>query len=892
MNYLVTKTTPPILRSRLVPWPRLNQKLWAGTERKLTLLTAVAGSGKTTCLAAFSNTLAKSGWHTAWLSLEEQDNDPRRFWMYFFAAINGMDPSLHLVFDPALCGWWDRDCLYLEEPLNRVAGADFAFYLILDDYHEIIAEPIHAGLMYWIEHMPANMHIAIASRTTPPLPLSRLRARDDLVEIRSRDLFFDLSGTVDFLRRVKELDVSQDDARVLQELTNGWVAGLQLATVSIQTEGGMQHLADWLSRGNRRMEEFLIDEVLGRQSDRVQEFLLRTSILNRLSASLCEAVTGDRDSREILETLLRADLFLTPLDNRGEWYRYHALFSDVLKDHLLKSEPEIVPALFLRASTWSEQNGMIGAAISNALSAGDGERAIRLLEHNLPALLRKFEGTRLIGWLAGLPDELCADNLSYLLLSAWANFIAAHTDKSKACLRRARRLIDATGASIEPEKLDGFEDLMATIEACVLSLEGNHSEGIELSKRTLESLSEAHQWLRIPLLHNLAESYERVGDISAAAEAFLAAKASSAALDAAQTLEVFSTYELGWIYLIQGQLRLASKTWKNAVEALDHGSSRPSWPSGLLHIGLGRLSILQNELEAANQHVARGLGMLAVADNADCYIEGQIALAYLHLATGSVTDAVEIIRYASHLARSMVIPRGIRWKALVCEAHCALAGHDVSQAKRAADVLDREVPSDDRYYRLRLRLIEASILKEVDVPTRRLSLLDDVLAEVDKTEFLNVRLEAMIARADCLERLGQTANALSQLSQAVDIGEPEGYIRPFMDGGTAIGRLLYKMLYDPTGGLASSPSCRKKALYCTKLIEALQSSELRAPADTPTGTVRLSEREMEVLDLMKAGMSNREIAEHLFISLSTVKTHVKAIYEKTGVHDRAAASQF
>lgn len=891
MDYLVTKTTTPAVRPGIVPWKRhVLDLLKAGLDRKLTLVVAVAGSGKTTCLAEFTRTLVKSRTRTAWVSLEAGDNDPGRFWAYFFIAVSGVDPSLNLSVERGLRGSWSDYWTYLDGPLNEVAAAPFDIHLVLDDYHVIDSEAVHAGLAYWIDHMPANMHVAISTRTIPTLPLSPLRAQDQIVEIHSEDLFFDLGSTTDFLRRVKGLDVSVDDAQTLFELTCGWAAGLQLATMSMQKGGEAQGLVRDFSRANRFIGDFLIGEVLDQQDASTQDFLLKTSILKKLTAPLCEAVTGNPRSQEMLHALVQADLFLAPLDDFGTWFRYHALFSETLAQLLKEREPDGVSHLYQKASEWSEQAGMIDDAVEYAVLADDGKRVVHLLECYLSRVLPTHTGFRLLGWLRGLPEEMYRDSLYYNVLNAWGNFTSAHPVEARPWLERSReRLAEARGVD-DAAQLEGVEDILATIEACITSMGGDHDRGAALSQKALEELGSKQFWLRATLLHNLGESLERIGDLEASMKAYLDARA-ACRTSGAEAMDSFSTYEIGWLYVIRGQLHLAADTLQQAINSSRNVATL--FPPGLIQITLGRVNLIWNKREAAERDITLGLRLLSGSDHqpVDSIIESQVALAYLHEAKGDLAKASDIMAQAAQLVRSVAVARGFAWKALVCRAHIALAAGDLITAREAAEGLARGVPAHDTYYCLRRELIGASIARAQGQAGTVITVLDELLSRAEEAGYIGILIEAMVVRAACLQDIGETRQAIAQLSRAVDAAQPEGYVLPFLREGSAIGVLLHKLLYDPKTNLATAPSQREKAAFCRRLLEAQQARCPRREMVDGSQEARLSEREKQILELLRQGKSNKDIADSLFISLNTVKKHVQNIYEKTGAHDRAEASQ-
>ena len=446
---LETKLYTPKWRPGLVSRPKLIERLDQGTERKLTLVSAPAGFGKTTLLAEWLAATPASERPAAWVSLDHSDNDPALFWAYCITALQTVQSGV---------GESTLSLLYSRQPppieallgtlLNEIAaastGSGHGFVLVLDDYHLIDAQPVHDGVTYLVDHLAPQMHLIIAGRADPPLPLSRLRGRGELTELRAADLRFTSDESAAFLNEVMGLELTAGDVAALERRTEGWIAGLQLAALSMQGREDVSGFITAFAGDDRYIVDYLVEEVLQRQPKRVRSFLLQTSILDRLSGPLCDAVTNQEEGRVLLEALERGNLFVIPLDDKRHWYRYHHLFADVLHVHSMQEQPDLVPTLHRRASEWYEQNGLLGDAIRHALAAEDFERAAGLVELAHPAILRSRQDATLLGWLKALPDELARTRPVLSVGYAWASLSTGQLEAVEPRLRDAERWLDTT----------------------------------------------------------------------------------------------------------------------------------------------------------------------------------------------------------------------------------------------------------------------------------------------------------------------------------------------------------------------------------------------------------------------------------------------------------------
>src|SRR5215207_1182437 len=443
---LATKLYVPPAQPGAVPRPRLIERLDEGLHRRLTLISAAAGFGKTTLLGEW---VAGSGRPAAWLSLDDGDSDPARFMAYLVAALQTIDVG------KGISGMLDSPQPLPTEAIltiliNEITAVPDDFVLVLDDYHVIDAEAVDDALAFLLEHLPAQMHLVIATREDPRLPLPRLRARGQLTELRAADLRFTSSEAAEFLNRVMSLDLSAGEIAAVEGRTEGWIAGLQLAALSMRGREDLPAFIEAFAGDNRYVLDYLVEEVLQRQPARVRSFLLQTSILDRLSGPLCDAVTDQEESGALLGALERGNLFVVPLDDTRLWFRYHHLFADVLQAHLMAEQPDQVSTLHRRASEWFEHNGSAADAIRHALAAEDFGRAADLVELAAPAMRRSRREATLLGWLQSLPDELFDTRPVLSVHHAGTLLQSGQLDGVEARLRDAERWLDTADTSERP----------------------------------------------------------------------------------------------------------------------------------------------------------------------------------------------------------------------------------------------------------------------------------------------------------------------------------------------------------------------------------------------------------------------------------------------------------
>ena len=513
---LMTKLAVPSTRVSLVPRPRLSERLEEGLGPQLILVSAPAGFGKSTLLGTWASELSGSGRPMAWYSLDSGDNDPAQFWRYFFTAIDLLQPGSGKT-ALALLGSPQAPPIesILTTLLNELVGLSTDAVLVIDDYHLIESQTIHEALTFLIDHLPPRMHLAIATRMDPPLPLPRLRARGEMTELRAADLRFTPEEAATFLNRVMGLELTAEDTAELEGRTEGWIAGLQMAALAMQDRADVSGFIAAFAGSNRYVLDYLAEEVLARQPEELQTFLLETSILDRMCAPLCNAVTGRADGQTALERLEHANLFVIPLDDERHWYRYHHLFVDVLRQRLRQEHPDLVSVLHRRACGWFERQGLVGEAINHALAAQDWERAVRLIESNGVTVVLGRQVQTMLGWIDRIPEELARERPALCTIRALALVLSNRPDAAEASLREAERYLGADPTTDQARTILGRA---AVTRAAIARSSGDLERCVAMGRRALELLPETESTGRAAARTNAALAYQVSGDVAPANE--------------------------------------------------------------------------------------------------------------------------------------------------------------------------------------------------------------------------------------------------------------------------------------------------------------------------------------------------------------------------------------
>jgi len=892
LHLLTTKLSVPPARSNIVARPRLIHRMHTAIGGPLTLLAAPAGWGKTTLLHTWYTETDRGAWPLAWVSLDAGDNDPTRFWTYIIAALHTLRPGV---------GETPLALLYASSPppiedvltslLNALNQLPTDTVLALDDYHLIQAQPIHDALTYLVEHLPPKVHLVIAGRSDPLLPLARLRARGALTELRAPDLRFTVEETIAFLVEVRGLPLSAEQVTALHARTEGWIAGLHLAALSLQGREDLVGFITAFTGSHRYVVDYLVEEVLSRQPADVQDFLVQTCILDRLSGPLCDAVCGREDSQALLEQVERANLFLVSLDDERQWYRYHHLFAEVLRSRLQQNHPTLVPELHRRASRWYEHHGLVDEAVVHALAIPDLERAVHLMQrHTWSSTSIPNQFQTLLGWLNRLPPAfirtrplLCVTHAMLLLLSHQLEHAAAWIQDAEHSLEE----------EMPAEQRRSILGAIAATRSIQGRLLGDYERGVPLAQQALALLPELEDGLLRRMLHpavllTAASAYLVDGDLTPATGRFV--ESTVTAMRGLDTLPTTlrSLSNLARLQLLQGQLRQAASTIEQVRQLVSGHEELQAQSNGAdYYFLLGELLRAWNQLERAEQHLEQGMDLDrgTFTAEAEMITRGYLALARLQQACGQGTRALQTLDAFARLCHQRGFAPTLLAQGAAVRAQLALAQGNLAAAIRWAEKSGLSTtdalsyPREQEYLTLaRIRIAQGREQPAGPFLSEALALLERLLEDAEPKARMSSVIEILLLRALAFEAQGKEDEALRTLERALTLAEPEGNIRLFLDEGAPV-LVLLRHAY----ARQIAPG------YVRTLLEAADQQVRPVPHRSSLLFELLTEREREVLRLLVDGASNREIADHLVLSINTVKKHVFNICSKLNVQGRAHA---
>ena len=907
---LATKLFPTTPRSELVARPGLAEQLDSTLNRghRLTLISAPAGFGKSTLLSDWAASRADADVAVAWLSLDEGDNTLSRFLAHLWAALSsvGLDldaDELDAVLAAPTSAAITAVVNKVEYVGQRRPGGHWL--LVLDDYHAIVTPEVHEAMTFLLDHMPAQLHLLVATRSDPPFPLSRLRSRGQLTEVRAAGLRFAPQEARAFLNEVMGLNLADSEVQALEERTEGWIAGLQLAALSLR--GLVEHgaIVDFIKAftgSNRLVIDYLVDEVLARQTAEVRDFLLRTSILLRLTGSLCDSVTGGTDGGRVLEELDRANVFVVALDGQRSWYRYHHLFGDVLRARLLAEHPAQVPALHRSASGWYAAHGLLPEAVQHSLAAGDDERAASLMESALPELRRTRQDSLMLDWIRALPEPVARRRPVLSIMSAWSLMMTGDLAGME------RRLDDAEVAlaagALDPElsaRWPDTEDLrsapatLSVYRAALAQARGDLPATVAHARHAVDLAGAQDHFVRGAGGGILGLAAWAGGDVEEALTTFSEAMRS---LHAAGNLvdELDSTVVLGDMWLTAGRPHRARRSYERVLVTATRGGEPYPRATADLHVGLAERDRELNDLAGAAAHLETARVLREHSSITENRYRWFVAAAQVRAASGDHVDAVKLLDQAHALYRPGFYPELRPIPAM--RARVQIAAADLGPVEEWA--LDRRVSASDdvaflgEYEHLTLvRLLLAQHLRDASPGgTRGAGSLSDILALLERLhddaapKRAGSLLEIGMLRALTLHVRGDQAESLAELERAlVRAPEPEGYVRLFLDEGEPMLALLHD-------AAASRRSGGSEVLHRhARRLRDAASTEM-STAVTPGGfplADPLSERELEVLRRLGSDLTGPELARQLYVSLNTLRTHTKHIFTKLDVTNRAAA---
>lgn len=882
---LHTKLTPPAARADRVPRPRLVERFQASLQSPLALVCAPAGYGKSSLLADWAVSKTGSDEALAWLSLDEDDNDPNRFLAYLVTTVANAcrieaDELLALLHSPQPA----LPRTVLTVLLSRLEGIPGRVVVVLDDYHLITTPTIHDAVTYLLDHLPAGLRLVITSREDPTLPLARLRGRGQLAEIRADDLRFTREEAHQFLQQMLDTQLSAEQVADLEARTEGWIAGLQMAALAMKGRSDLAGFIAAFAGSHRYVLDYLTEEVLRRQSPETLDFLLQTSVLNRLCGPLCDAVTARAGSQFRLEELEHGNLFLIPLDDKRFWFRYHHLFGEVLRRQLQHTYPERVSDLHRRASHWFEENGWRVEALEHALLAHDTEQAARLVEQTVVAITQAGQAQTIVRWVNTLPEAVVRSRPRLCVFYGTVLMFINQMKAAETWLAAAERAIQP---AMPPEEVGAILGWVAVVRADIARVRGDLAQAVTLARQALELLPESEPLARGVGVMNVAHAYLFDGDVTTIAEQ----SAAGAIIPLQRIGNLFATMisitNLARLQWLQGRLRQAHSTFLRAEQVAPAGGRVDELLNGgAFHVGLGSILYEWNDLDAARRHLALGLEMAesGLSVDAEVVTRGYVTLARLRQAAGDGAGALAALNTLTELARTHQFHRPLiahgaaaRAQLWLAQGHVAAAAHWATEAGLNAGAEDLPYEREPEYLTLASLLVDQGKLKTA------LNLLDRLRAQAEVQGRMGIVIAIHTLSAQAWYAAGDSTRALTALTHALTLAEPEGYVRVFVDRGP---RLAGVLRLAQAHGVAVG--------YVAELLSALGPDGNRltgAVAASPGNTViePLSEREIEVLRLMAGGASNREIAQALVVSLGTVKKHLSNIFLKLGAHSRTQA---
>lgn len=881
---LKTKLTLPPLRPELVPRPRLLSRLDATLQRKLTLISAPAGYGKTTLAAAWLAQLPPP-LHTAWLSLDEADDDLVRFLTYLTAVL---PPPLTNEVAGALAGL-QSGALAAEAVIivmiNHLAAAPTPLVLALDDYHVLQTAAIHTAVSFLLDHLPAHCHLLLTTRTQPPLPLARLRGRHQLLELRQADLAFTEAEAAAFLNQVMDLSLSVEEVAALSARTEGWVTGLQMAAVSMQGRNDVAGFIQAFTGSHRYVLDYLMVEVLQRQPPAIQTFLLYTAVLDQFNADLCEFVlhqeaTEERPlprlpAQELLEQLEAANLFLIPLDDRRRWFRYHHLFAGLLRQRLQQVAPHQTAVLHRRAGEWYAAQGRYPDAIHHLLAAQETAAAAALIEEAAEETLVRSEISTFLRWIEALPE---AEVRARPLLCVYhAGALLVDGQPFTGIEQRLVEAADTAGSAAD-------SGAVAVMQALIAAFQGDVSRSAQLAQQAMDNLPPQSRFLRSLVTQNLAIVQMLHGDIHAAIASLRAAAQAAGNV----MLQIVSLCNAAELHIVGGQLATARALYEEAwAQAVDQ-AGRPLPIAGMARMGLGELARERNDLSTAVADLQAGIDLIRHWGKIGA-LDGYIALARVRQAQGQTAAAREMMQAAQQMAARFDATELDDLFVDLMLLPLMLAQGDVATAAARLEAHRDHLAAVELPFHLweMGQLAQARLALAQKQPGAALAHLAETMPRTTALQRHGVLIQLLLVQARAQQQLDQTAAAHAAVERAVALAEPAHYVRIFLDEGAAIRVLLAAVRAQLAAQPPLAPAQQKRLRYLDTLLAAFAAEPSATPPATPPAL--LSAREQEILHLVATGMTNRQIAARLVIAHSTVKSHINHIYRKLDVRARQEA---
>ena len=892
---LTTKLYIPPPRSNLVVRPRLMARLREALRlrHRLTLVSAKAGSGKTTLVSEWLHQQERPA---TWLSLDANDNDPRRFFSYLIAALHQLEIKISQgMLSQLETSRSSQAEALVAELINDVAASSLSFLLVLDDYHLIQNEWVHQAIGFLAEHQPPEMQLVLITRVDPPLPLARLRGRGQITEIRDHDLRFTAEETAQFLNEAMALDLPAEVISTLERRTEGWIAGLQMAAISMQgrkQDGDLAAFIEAFGGTNRYILDYLMEEVLSQQAPAIQDFLIETSILERMCGSLCDAVrfggAVTRDSQAILAHLERTNLFVMPLDDKRRWVRYHHLFADLLQSTLGQCRSaEQIRELHRRAGRWHQGEGSLEEAMIHAMAAQDFEAAASMIDENIVSMLSRSEAPVLLDWIEKLPDQIVRGRPWVDIYRAYTLALSGRPDEADPLLADVQKRIDP-----DTPRAAEYMGHIAAIRSYTANLWGDTDRVIEMADLAEKCLPEEHLIARGMANYALAVTYWASDDMDSAIKASLKMLEIGKRLDRLLMI-VTALCDLGSAKKVQGQLRQSQEYYDRARRWLVERDGLDSRVRCAYEVGWADSLLQWNQLDAAYEHAVTGIEYCQRFTAPSEMTWGYVTLMRVLKARGDMKGALDALYDAEQVLQAHRVRQALRVELETKRVALWLAVGDIDTASRWATCCDGGSEREQ------IALARLSLAEGRAADAQHLLERQRAMAEAGGR---NGRLiEILGLQALALEAQDRSEEASAALFQAICLGRPEGYVRVFLDLGWPLCELLERFIAPcPDREPHDAAIARITGDYVRDLLDAFQqereaqeSRVAEAPPLTPTLTEALvyplTERELEVLRLLAGGLSNKEIAERLIVAPSTVKQHLKNIYGKLDVHSRTQA---
>jgi LuxR family maltose regulon positive regulatory protein len=880
---LSTKLYFPSTQPIWVKRNRLIDKLNNCFNARLTVVSAPAGFGKTTLLSEW---IEQSEYPVGWVSLDQGDNDPKRFHAYIIAALQQIQP-----------GFGSNTETIIKSPqqvppenivtalINEIGESLKKSVLILDDYHLIDSPLIHQSLSFFIEHLPDNLHLIIAGRHDPPIPLSKLRTRKQLYEIREADLRFTTDETVNFFNVTMNLDLTKDEVETLEERTEGWIASLQLAGIAMQGRNNIHDFIKSFKGSHSYIVDYLTEEVINHLDLNLQEFLLYTSILTRFNSSLCDAVIAGLGSQDIIDYLNKAKLFIVPLDENRKWFRYHHLFSDLLRYRLEQLFPDIIPNLHKRASKWFKENNFTEDAINHSLAAGDKEGAANLIESSSISALVNAELTTLRNWAQKIPQEILNNRAYILICLAWVHNIYGEFEKTEPLLTKVEFILNGEAKRYDEKSRRDLSAHVALLRSYSYSpYYTNNPSDVEAQRKLIleakKFLNADNTIMQSTLELLLGWTFAFTGNWKEAKESFMNAFVFGE-MSNNHIVALNGVFNYVDILLVEGKLQQAHNLIRESIDKYETRYGKRFLSLGYVYLIMSRILYELNDLDTSDYYASECLRLSKLMGNWTMFFHAITMLQYIKQTKGDISSVRQLIKEDDE---ALNVQNLSHFRELVIETQrvkVLLAQKNFKAVAKWQDRFNNDSMKDIPYHTSG-KLLGVRFLIATGNYASAIELLNAIEEHVTSSGAKGFLLEVLILKAIIYHKEKDTFRALELLKDAIIIAEPEGYLRIFINEGKTIADLLNIFLS------AYSQEKDFPMSYVTKLLEEInkQLAKPDQPVEEP-----LSDREIEVLRLLSAGYSNKEIADKLFLAIGTIKKHTHQIYQKLNVDSRVRAIQ-